>query len=153
MGKLADRLGIIAVTLWVGGLWAVGYLAVPVLFFRLDDKMLAGALAGQMFTLIAYVGLATGGYLIGHRLAVVGRAAWRQPFFWVVGAMLALTVAIHFGIQPILQALKAQVQPLDVMHSALRDRFAAWHGVSSILYLIQSLLGLLVAVNTGSRLR
>jgi hypothetical protein len=30
------------------------------------------------------------------------------------------------------------------MESVLRDRFMAWHGVASILYLIQSVLGLLL---------
>jgi hypothetical protein len=33
------------------------------------------------------------------------------------------------------------------MQSVVRDRFATWHGVSSVLYLVVSLLGvLLVAV-------
>jgi len=30
------------------------------------------------------------------------------------------------------------------MESALRDRFALWHGISSIVYLIESLCGLIV---------
>ena len=37
----------------MGGLWAIGYLAAPVLFASLGDKMLAGMLAGKMFTWIA----------------------------------------------------------------------------------------------------
>ena len=61
--------------------------------------------------------------------------------------MLLLTVAGYFGVQPILAQLKADSFPREVMESALRDRFAAWHGVSSVVYLVQSLLGLiLVAV-------
>ncbi len=32
------------------------------------------------------------------------------------------------------------------MESALRDRFATWHGVSSALYLVQSLLGIVLVV-------
>jgi hypothetical protein len=32
------------------------------------------------------------------------------------------------------------------MQSIVRDRFAAWHGVSSVLYLIQSLLGLVLVL-------
>ena len=55
--------------------------------------------------------------------------------------MLLLTLAGHFGIQPILVELKAQALPREVMQSVMRDRFAAWHGVSSILYLIVSALG------------
>jgi hypothetical protein len=39
------------------------------------------------------------------------------------------------------------------MESALRDRFVAWHGVSSVVYLIQSLLGLLLVILQGRGLR
>jgi hypothetical protein len=35
------------------------------------------------------------------------------------------------------------------MESVLRNRFATWHGVSSILYLVQSLLGLLLVASAG----
>jgi hypothetical protein len=36
-----------------------------------------------------------------------------------------------------------------VMQSLFRDRFAAWHGVASVLYLIQCALGLAVVVLQG----
>jgi hypothetical protein len=39
--------------------------------------------------------------------------------------------------------------PLAVMQSVFADRFARWHGVSSILYLIQSALGLLLVWRAG----
>ncbi|HNN85277.1 MAG TPA: DUF4149 domain-containing protein, partial [Accumulibacter sp.] len=38
--------------------------------------------------------------------------------------------------------------PREVMESVLRNRFATWHGVSSILYLVQSVLGLLLVGGT-----
>jgi hypothetical protein len=150
--NFADNLSLIAVTLWVGGLWAIGYIAAPVLFSALGDKMLAGMLAGKMFTVIAYVGLACGGYLVLYRPARFGVVAFKQGVFWIAVAMLLLTIAGHFGIQPILEALKEQAFPRDVMQSVLKNRFAAWHGVSSILYLLLSLLGLvLVFKQRGSR--
>ena len=47
-----------------------------------------------------------------------------------------------------MKALAAGMQdaalPKEVMASVFRDRFAAWHGVASVLYLIQSGLGLLL---------
>ena len=61
---------------------------------------------------------------------------------WLVLLMLALVLAGHFGIQPILAHLKAEAWPRSVMESVLRDRFMAWHGVSSGLYLIECLAGL-----------
>jgi hypothetical protein len=49
--------------------------------------------------------------------------------------------------------LKADALPRGVMESVLRDRFSTWHGVSSILYLIQSMLGLWLVVWSNRGLR
>ncbi|MBZ0104491.1 MAG: DUF4149 domain-containing protein [Sulfuricella denitrificans] len=146
MNRFADKLALVSITLWVGALWAIGYLAAPVLFSVLDDKSLAGMLAGRMFTLVAYVGMGSGAYLLVHRLVGFGSGALKQGFFWAALAMLLLAVAGHFGIQPILESLKNQALPKEVMESMFRDRFARWHGVSSIVYLIQSLLGVVLVL-------
>ena len=79
--------------------------------------------------------------------------AFRSSVFWLVLLMLLLTVAGYFGVQPILAQLKADSFPREVMESALRDRFVAWHGVSSVVYLVQSLLGLMLVALQGRGLR
>ena len=137
----------IAVTLWVGGLWITGYMVAPVLFSSLSDRMLAGQLAGKMFAVIAYIGMVCGFYLLIHRVYVSGGAALKEGFFWAVLAMLILTLAGHFGIQPVIEHLKEEAFPRDVMQSVFKDRFRTWHGISSILYLIQSLLGLFLVLS------
>ncbi|HEX5393976.1 MAG TPA: DUF4149 domain-containing protein [Rhodocyclaceae bacterium] len=142
MNKYFESLYSVAITLWVGGLFAIGYLAAPVLFAHLSDRMLAGNLAGEMFTLVAWAGLGCGGFLLIYLLSRRGWRAFKSGVFWIVLAMVLLTIAGHFGVQPILAKLKADALPRQVMESALRDRFATWHGVSSVLYLVQSLLGL-----------
>jgi MFS family permease len=134
------------VTLWVGGLFAIGYLAAPVLFSQLADRSLAGTVAGAMFSVMAWVGLACGTYLLLYVLAGKGWRAIQSGVFWIVLLMLALTAAGHFGVQPILAQLKADALPRQVMESALRDRFSTWHGVSSALYLVQSLLGVALVI-------
>ena len=141
MKKIADGIAMLAVTAWVGGLWGIGYVAVPVLFQTLPDRMLAGMLAGKMFTLIAYIGIASACYLSAYYLKVSGRVAFKQTVFRVVVIMLLLAIVGQFGIQPIMADIKAQVLPGDVMHSAFAERFRMLHGISSILYLVQSLLG------------
>lgn len=138
----SDKLALIVITLWVGGLWAIGYLAAPSLFMSLDDKPLAGSLAGRMFTLMSYVGMVSAAYLILHGLLGHGLRVMRTATFWIVVLMLALVLIGHFGVQPIIASLKAQAWPADVMHSMFADRFRTWHGVASIAYLLQSLLGL-----------
>ena len=149
MGRFADALQSILATLWVGGMWAIGYIVAPVLFSRLGDRALAGLIAGKLFSLIAWIGIASAVYLLIFRVVRCGSAAFRQGVFWIVLLMLALVCAGEFGVQPIMAALKEEALPKQVMESVLRDRFAAWHGVSSVLYIIQSLLGAAMVVLLG----
>ncbi|MBI5936335.1 MAG: DUF4149 domain-containing protein [Betaproteobacteria bacterium] len=151
MKNLPDLLANWLLALWVGGTWAIGYLAAPVLFSALGDKMLAGHLAGEMFKWMAVFGVAAAIYLLIFRFNRFGSDAFKQGFFWLVLLMLLITLAGRFGIQPILEQLKGQALPQDVMHSLVRDRFQTWHGVSSVLYLIQSVLGLVLVTKANSR--
>lgn len=141
MRRLADALYIIAITLWVGGLWAIGYLAAPVLFASLGDRQLAGIVAGKLFALIGWIGLGSAAYLLFFLVLRWGGRFYKSGVFWLVLVMLLMTLASQFGIQPLMVQLKADALPREVMESVLRDRFVAWHGISSILYLVQSLLG------------
>ena len=149
MKRFWDGLAGVLLVLWIGGMWAIGYVAAPVLFASLEDKQLAGNLAGRLFELGAWIGLAAASYLLLYRLIRDGGSALKTLFFWVVALMLVLTAASHFGIVPIMQSLKDQAMPLAVMQSVFADRFARWHGVSSIVYLIQSALGLLLVWRAG----
>jgi len=149
--RLPDLLATWSVALWVGGLWAIGYLAAPALFYNLDDRMMAGFVAGKMFAWMAWLGMVCGAWLLVFRISRSGGGVFRQAFFWIVVAMLLLTLAQHFGIRPLLQELKNQAMPKDVMESLFRDRFQAWHGISSVVYLIQSLLGLALVAKQGAK--
>ncbi len=132
----------VATTAWVGSMWAVGYLAVPILFHALpENRQLAGMLAGEMFSAVGYLGMACGALISMYLLAKWGKQAWRQTVLWVVAVMLLLVCIGQFGIQPAMAELKAQALPLEVMHSAVAARFKLLHGISSVLYLVQSLLG------------
>ena len=144
--KWTDKLALIAITLWVGALWAIGGIAAPTLFYHLADKMQAGNLAGQMFALVAYIGMGCGTYLIVHRLNKFGTQALKQGFFWAAFFMVLLAIAGRFGIAPVIAQLKAQALPSDVMNSVFADRFETWHGVASAAYAIESLLGLVLVL-------
>jgi len=146
MRKIANIIALLAVTAWVGAIWGVGYLAVPVLFKTLPDKMLAGMLAGRMFTLVACVGIVSASYMLFYQLATTGKAALRLATFRIVSVMLLFTLASQFGIQPVMADLKAQAYPGDIMQSAYAARFDTLHHVASFLYVIQSLLGVVLIV-------
>ena len=153
MRKLSESLYFIAITLWVGGMWAIGYMAAPVLFSSLGDRQLAGLIAGKLFALIGWVGLGCAAYLLFFLLARWGGRFFKSSVFWLVLMMALMVAASQFGIQPLMAQLKSDALPREVMESVLRDRFATWHGVSSILYLVQSMLGLGLVVWSGRGLR
>lgn len=153
MSKLAEALYTFAITLWVGGLWAIGGIAAPTLFYQIADRTLAGSVAGAMFAVVAWSGMACAAYLLLFLVVRRGSGVLKSGVFWLVLMMLALTLAGHFGIGPILAQLRADALPRQIMESALRDRFAAWHGVSSALYLIESLLGLTLVLSQEKALR
>jgi hypothetical protein len=148
MKNLLSHIAVLSATAWVGCLWAVGYLAVPVLFSTQPDRQLAGMLAGKMFELVGYLGMVCGGYLLIHRLVIYGKVALRQPLFWIVAAMLLFTLAIQYGIQPVMADLKGQALPALVTQSQYAGQFRMLHGVSSIIYLIESLLGAFLVIKT-----
>jgi len=151
MKNLPHHLAALAITAWVGGLWVVGYLAIPILFHAQPDRQLAGMLAGQMFETLGYLGIASGIYLLTWRLAISGRAAIREGLFRITAAMLLLTLLSQFGIQPLMADLKTQALPLEVMQSPYAGEFRMWHGISSIAYLLQSLLGAFLVIQTSEK--
>ncbi len=142
---MANRLSLIIIALWAGALWATG-ISAYVLFDSLQDKQLAGMLAGKLFTVVSYIGLASAFYLLIVRLVQFGTPALKQLFFWVVFLMLLLVFAGHFGVQHILEGLKAQALPADVMQSVFADRFKTWHGIASIAYLFECLLAIVMVL-------
>lgn len=146
MTRLGAQLSFIIASLWTGGLWSIGYLAVPTLFHAQPDRQLAGELAGHLFETLGYIGLLCGSYLLLLRWRALQEAVLHDALFRVVMLMLLIDIGQLFVIQPEMATLKSQALPLDVMHSTEASRFGLWHAVSSILYLLQSLAGLVLLI-------
>lgn len=142
---MSHRIALILVALWAGALWMTS-MSAYVLFDTLADKQMAGNLAGHLFTIVGYIGMASAFYLLIQRLLQFGTSALKQLFFWVVFFMLALTLAGHFGIQPLLAQLKADALPTDVMQSVFADRFRTWHGIASLAYMVESMLAVVMVL-------
>lgn len=145
MRRLANLSFQVVLTAWAGCLWTVGFLVVPTLFHTLNDNVLAGQIAGSIFTLSGWVSLAAGCYLALF-LLIRQKRAWKTLALWLILLMLILNAIILFGIQPMMAQMKLDALPLDVMNSPLRDRFAMWHGLSMSLFVLQSVLALALVI-------
>ena len=129
----------ILLTLWVGGMWTVGYIVAPVLFKSLDDRMLAGNLAGQMFTVMSYIGLFCAVFLIVSQLMQsLTINNWR---LWTLVVMLVIIVISQFVLQPMMAELKA-----SGLEGEAAKQFGRLHGVASILFLLNSIAGLTLVI-------
>ncbi len=127
----------VLLTAWVGGLWSIGYIAAPSLFAALDDRKLAGQLAGEMFHVINWLGITCGILLLLIVLKRCGRI-WQ---LWVLLLMLILVINNEFILQPIMAGLKAQGL---IEGSEAKSRFGLMHGLSSLAYLLTSIMGVVL---------
>lgn len=125
-------------TLWVGGMWAIGYIVAPILFNVLDDRQLAGMIAGHTFTAMSYVGLACGSLLL------IGGAYSRGLKHWRHGVLLLMMVIVCVG-QFVLQPMMAELKAIGLEGEAAKQ-FGRLHGVASILFLINSIAGITLVI-------
>jgi hypothetical protein len=142
-------------TVWCGSLWTIGYIVAPTLFAMLEDRQLAGSIAGRLFHAEAWIGLAAGCLLLLAATALVrrGQAAYKSLRWLVLGMLLCVLVG-YFGLQPFMASLRAQADALGVAvgDSPYCAQFGMLHGVSSVFYLVESLLGLaLIWKSAGAR--
>ena len=135
----------VLLTFWVGSLWTIGYVVAPTLFQLLEDRALAGMIAGRLFTIESYIGLLCGGLLLLAAMVLAPAGKRLNARVSVLAAMLIVIVIGEFVLRPMMAELKSEGA------SQSKDFFRL-HGVSSVLYLINSLLGLLL-VGYDDRLR
>jgi hypothetical protein len=146
LARILPGVRVLLVTFWVGSLWTVGYLAAPTLFATLPDRALAGSIAGSLFRVEAWVSVGCGLLLLLLFLADRDFAKRRDCVVLVVLMLVCLSVG-YFGLQPFMAALReAAVANGGVMTDAARARFGVLHGMASVIYLLQSGLGVLLVL-------
>jgi len=147
MHTTAQRVFIYIFALWLGGLVTIGYVVAPVLFATLHDTQVAGMIAGQLFRIEGAISLVLGVALIVFANLLVKRGVTHYRHVrWYLLAMLISAAIVAFVLQPMMNAMReeALAQGFPVMLSPLAASFSKLHGVSSVLYLIQTLLGLML---------
>lgn len=134
------------VTLWAGSLWTVGYLAAPLLFATLPDRMLAGTIAGSLFRAEAWLSLACGILLLAIFRSDTTLQS-RAICIRIVIGMLVCVVVGYFGLQPFMAEIRAAAaQAGGVMDDAMRMRFGVFHGAASVIYLLQSVAAIVLVL-------
>jgi len=126
-------------SIWAGSLWWMIIVA-KVLFDKIPTAFLAGVVAGQLFHYLSYFSMGMSVLIFFHLFKYHGLSAIKSSQFWLILFIAMIVLINFFGIQPTLEALKINAQPKEVMESIFADRFAMWHGISSISFLIQTIL-------------
>jgi len=123
--------------LWAGVLVAVGGLLAPTLFAILDNRLVAGRLAGEIFVRTTILSDA-----IAMALVVLSLA--QRPPLPRWQRLLPLAPALflsanELGVRPLLEAARATA-------GAASPAFAAWHGVSMALFGLATLAAIFLLI-------
>jgi len=127
----------LVVTTWLGVLWSVGYLAAPVLFEMLEDTRLAGMIAGQLFHLVAWLSLIAAALLLGLLPLTATPGRLRSAKMAAAGIMVSLVSAMEWIVRPMMESAR-------LPDGSAGEQFLVLHGVSAVMYLLASLLGLVL---------
>ncbi|RQU99462.1 DUF4149 domain-containing protein [Burkholderia cenocepacia] len=131
---------------WVGSLLTIGYAVAPVLFKTLE-RVTAGSVAAQLFRIEAILGVVCGVLLLALSNQQVRRGSSEyRRVRWIVAAMVVCVLVGYFSLQPFMNALRVAAMDAgtDIANSPYASRFGMLHGVSSVFYLVESVLGLML---------
>ena len=147
----AQRVFSLVSGLWVGSFITIGFLVVPVLFSSLGDKQVAGMVAASLFRFTAYLGIFISAALMvaANYFVRLNKTQYRLTR-WILLAMLACAITAGFILIPWMNALRDQALSLglSVRETSNADLFNRLHSVSSIVFMLQALLGLLLVWRT-----
>ena len=122
---MLQRLPLMLAALWWGGISALSFLAVPLLFAQLGSPAVAGPVAAKIFSLQCWAGIVIGGLL----LVLLKRGEPTPEAFTTLGLVcLALLLALlqEFGVAQKIVTARASGGNLRL-----------WHAVGSLMMLGQ----------------
>ena len=143
----AQRVFVFILTLWVGSIITVGYIVAPTLFATLSDRQVAGMVAGALFRVEGIISMILSVGLIVFANLLVKRGCGRyKNIRWYLLAMLVCSVISAFVLEPMMDSLREEAlnHGFPVMLSPLAQAFSRLHTFASIVYLLQSLIGLVL---------
>lgn len=140
-----SRARLLIATFWVGTLWAVGFVVAPTLFSTLSDRALAGTIAGSLFNIVAWLSIFCATALLAL-LFQASRSEQNKPskgLFYLILGMVGCTLIGYFGLQPHMAELRLVLHSITdaAVIADAKKQFGILHGVSTGIYVVQSLLG------------
>ena len=123
----------IVLALWAGALWTAGFVVAPMLFATLEDRQLAGMLAGELFTAVAWLSVACLLLLGLFEYALQGWMLLRRWTSALIVVALLLSLVGELGVRPLMAA---------AVEAGDSGRFDLLHSVSASLYLTTSAIAL-----------
>lgn len=142
------RITALLISLWLGFHLSVGCVVAPLVSNQLNTsdngKALADTLSGSLFHianlftlavwLIVYFTARSDNRMVYHKS--------RTPFW--AGALLVLTAINEWLITPVVAALRASQD--NWLHNIIGGHVGMWNGISYLVYLLCSLIGLALAI-------
>jgi len=113
------------------------------------DSTLAGSVVATMLTREAWLAMVLA-LLLWLLVARSGDldARRRRWLNWSIFGMLACSLAVYLGLQPVMAAIRESAGPAGVRASPQWGTFMALHGVSQLLYLVESVLGAVLVIKS-----
>ena len=141
LGAALQRARLLVAVFWAGSLWTIGYLVAPTLFATLHDSVLAGTIVGSLLAREAWVSIVCAAILfVLVSTARTFDTVQKRRLNIVIGVMVACALAIYLGVQPAMAALKEAAGGVSMRQSPQWTQFAILHGVSQLLYVVESVL-------------
>ncbi|MGZ5202389.1 MAG: DUF4149 domain-containing protein [Telluria sp.] len=151
---MADRAAVLrgarllVAVLWAGSLWALGFIAAPMVFGMLGSTQ-AGDIVGALLERQAWLAIACAlVLLVLARLSADLDVQRRRRLAVVIVAMLACALVIYLGLQPAMARLRELAGPAGVRASPYWTQFAVMHGASQLLHLVESVLGAVLVLKS-----
>ena len=140
MSIFFEKISIVLVSLWVGGLWTM--LMVTTVLFNKMPNYIASSLALDMHLFVNLFGVISSLILLFLGFKSTGAAYLKSSIFWMIIILLVIIFISYFGINPLLENLKVNDLPKELMEGVFEERFDKWNGIASIAYLIECIIGI-----------
>ena len=143
-----DAIHRLILTAWVGVTWTVGFLAAPLAFSVIQPQSLAGTFASHIFYWQSVIALFCAAVILLLHPHIERRLQWSKQLVIMILFIAALAALQQFVVAPIMAGTRVELMSAvnESTRAALASRFAWLHGLSSVLYLLQCLLGAVLVV-------